>query len=328
MTGHLVNELPSDVAKFDLKKSSRWDLPRLVLRMANVLDDFDPDIIFTSLEYSALIASLARYFRNHPAKLALQKQSLPNYSRWNESLRGIKRVIDRFVDRNADLILVPSKNVKKEIEGRYFACPKCEIAFIPNAFDPSRVNSAVQVPNGSRPKLIVAMGRLEKNKGFDLLFRAVAQLPAGSAEVLLLGDGPERLELEKLARDLKIIDFVSFGGVKTDPFPLLSTGTIGVVPSQFESFGNVIIEMFAVGLPVIAFDVDYGPRELIRNGENGILVRNRNPESLAEAIAGLLSNAELRNQISGRAQADVFEHYSISKTVAHYQRSLTVLYRG
>jgi glycosyltransferase involved in cell wall biosynthesis len=172
------------------------------------------------------------------------------------------------------------------------------------------------------------MGRLEKIKGFDLLLRAFALLPPGEAQLVIIGDGTERLNLEALAKELELLELVTFLGAQVDPFPFLLNGTIGVVPSEFEAFGNVIIEMFAAGLPVVCFDVELGPREIIRDGINGMLLKDRNESALAQALKRLIGDESLRVTLASNARADARNNYSLDRVASVYGHWLSSLGKG
>jgi glycosyltransferase involved in cell wall biosynthesis len=169
------------------------------------------------------------------------------------------------------------------------------------------------------------MGRFVDWKRFDLVLRAVSLLPPGSVELHLIGDGPERQSLERLAMELGIHGQTRFHGYLADPFPVLKKACIGVLPSQFEAFGNVIVEMFAAGLPVVAFDVNYGPREIIRDGENGILVRALEPKDLAEALSKLLKDVDLRRKMGANARQEAERRYGVAGAVRTYEECFSLL---
>jgi glycosyltransferase involved in cell wall biosynthesis len=216
------------------------------------------------------------------------------------------------------MIIAPSRGILKELKPCLEGV-EIPLAWIPNVVDLRRVPPPTASERISSTGKIVAMGRFVAWKGFDLLLEALSLLPKGSVELHLIGDGPERDSLKRLARELHVSDFTYFHGYLPDPFPLLRGGAFGVLPSRFEPFGNVIIEMFATGLPVIAFDVDYGPREIIRNGMNGFIVRNRNPQHLAEAMSTLLSDRELCGKMGDLAREEVERHYALEPAIRAYE---------
>src|SRR5690606_8206234 len=125
---------------------------------------------------------------------------------------------------------------------------------------------------GSRP-VIVALGRLVDLKGFDLLIRAFAMvaeaIPGWSLEIH--GEGPERPALEALAHALGVGERVRLPGYARDPHAVLRDAGLFALSSRLEGSPNALIDAMADGLAVVAFDCEAGPRELLRDGEDGVL---------------------------------------------------------
>lgn len=166
-------------------------------------------------------------------------------------------------------------------------------------------------PDDRPPRRIVAVGRLARDKGFADLLRAVAALGRREgerrlvAEVEIVGDGPERRALERLARRLGIADRVVFRGwLRFDQVrAAMTAATVLVHPSDRLGDGlpNVLREAMAVGTPVIASRVA-GIPEALDDGRCGVLVPPRNVEALADAIAAVLGDAGLRGTLAARAR--------------------------
>ncbi len=135
--------------------------------------------------------------------------------------------------------------------------------------------------------LVLALGRLHRNKGFDVLIRAASHLPG--VQVVIAGEGPEREALAELIKHERLNDRVHLLGWRQDTAALLASADLLVCPSRTEPLGNVIIEAWSARCPVIAAAAD-GPRELINPGEHGILVPPENPDALADAIRALLGD--------------------------------------
>ena len=324
LEGLLLVEVPAHVRLFDLKKRSRWDFPWLVLRLRRILEEFRPEFVIASMEYATALSWLSNRLRSRRARIIALKQVMPSQARLGEPFRRAKRVLDRLVDRRLDLIIAPSRGILDEL-ARCLEGVRIPLVKIPNAVDLGRMPAPTGRPEPAPLGGIVAMGRFVSWKRFDLVIKALARLPRGTTELHLVGDGPERESLERLAGDLGVSEFTHFHGYHANPFPILERASIGVLPSQFEPFGNVIIEMFAAGLPVVAFDVDYGPREIIRDGENGILVRTLGSGDLAEALASLLKNPDLRTRMGTQAREDAERHYAVEQAVRAYEDCFTFL---
>lgn len=161
---------------------------------------------------------------------------------------------------------------------------------------------------------LVCPARLKRYKGIDVLLRAFATVAPRHRQVrlVLAGDGEERSALEALARELSITDRVSFlGAVPPEHMStLLAEAGALVLPSRTEGLPLAIVEGMACGLPIVATAVG-GIPEVIRSGQNGLLVEPENPGQLAEALEVLLTDASLRERLGAAARKAFLEspHY-------------------
>ncbi len=174
--------------------------------------------------------------------------------------------------------------------------------------------SALGVPDDA--PLIVALGRLHRNKAFDVLIRALTRLPA--AHAVIAGEGTERAALAALARAEGVAARVHMPGWCEDQASLLAASSLLVCPSRREPLGNVVIEGWSAGLPVIAAGVD-GPAELIRSGRDGLLVPPDDPPALAEALASLLRDAAGARELAAAARARFDTEFAEAPVVARWR---------
>ena len=151
------------------------------------------------------------------------------------------------------------------------------------------------------------MGRLVRQKGFDLLLEAFARaLPdAPNATLTIFGEGPERAALDAQASALGIRDSVRFPGVTETPGAWLEAGEIFVLSSRFEGFPNVLVEALAGGLATIAFDCPWGPSTILSDLNSGILVPPEDVDALGRALRCLTTDQELRARLAAAAPAAV-----------------------
>ena len=168
------------------------------------------------------------------------------------------------------------------------------------------------------------MGRLHENKAFDVLLKAVARVP--NVYVWIAGEGPLRKQLEQEAEVLGIKPRVRFLGWRDDAEALFAAADIFICPSRHEPLGNVVIEAWAQGVPVIAAD-SIGPGTLIQQGSNGILFPVDDFVSLANFIKRLISDEELHKTIVENGydqyEAEFTEPIVVDKYIKFFEQLLS-----
>jgi GalNAc-alpha-(1->4)-GalNAc-alpha-(1->3)-diNAcBac-PP-undecaprenol alpha-1,4-N-acetyl-D-galactosaminyltransferase len=159
------------------------------------------------------------------------------------------------------------------------------------------------VPATPSPPIILAIGRLAKQKGFDLLLDAFYR--TGLARIgwhlAILGEGPERCALEQQAIKLGVAEVVSLPGF-VDVGQWLGRSEIFVLSSRFEGFPNALIEAMQMRRACVSFDCPSGPRDLIESGRNGLLVPPQDVAALSEALQRLAADPVLRCQLGAEAE--------------------------
>ncbi|MBR0672284.1 glycosyltransferase [Neoroseomonas soli] len=181
--------------------------------------------------------------------------------------------------------------------------PAARAHYLPNFVEDlaGAAPAALPAPPGARR--LLAMGRLHRNKGFDIALRALAQIPA--AHLSIAGEGPERAALEALARELGVADRVAFLGWRRDTGALLAGCEAFVCSSRHEPLGNIVLEAWSAGRPVVAI-ASQGPGELMTDGRDGVLVPDQDPAALAAAVARLLDDPS-RAEALGHAGRAAYE---------------------
>ena len=160
-------------------------------------------------------------------------------------------------------------------------------------------------------------------KNQELIIRAYNKIKNRSnTKLLILGQGEKKEELQTLANNLGIGDDVIFLGWRKNPFNIISQCDLFVLSSDWEGLPLVIIEAMSFGIPVISTDCPSGPREILENGKYGVLVKPKDEDKLADAISKLLSDRQLRSELSelGKRRANEF---SLKKMLDNYEELFT-----
>lgn len=198
--------------------------------------------------------------------------------------------------------------------------PGVQAQVIPNAvrWPLERVEPVVPAGRVAGRRRLLAVGRLHPVKGFDCLLRAFAQLASlfPDWDLTILGEGEARADLEALCDGLGLKGRVSLPGRVGNVGDWYLSSDAYVLSSVAEGLSNTLLEAMASGLPCVAFDCETGPREIIRDGIDGILVRPvQDPEALAARLSQVMSDAGLRARLAQRA-VDVRDRFSTARVMA------------
>ncbi len=251
--------------------------------------------------------------------------------------RGRDALLQRFTRGWADKVVAVSQAVAAELAATEKIDPG-KVLVIQNGIDLERFRigadeekqrreTARQAWGASENDLVVgAVGRLHGPKGLEYLVQAFALAKSEEPRLRLViaGDGPERENLENLARDRRIE--VLFLGYQTDPIPLYPGFDIYALPSLAEGSPNALLEAMACGRPAIASRVGGVPEAAI-DGESGILVEPRNPAALAKALLDLAKDPPRRNALGRAARERVEADFDLAKKVDQHQDLYRALLR-
>jgi len=194
------------------------------------------------------------------------------------------------------------------------------------------IPNPVLIPEGFRrrntirrdgPKRIIALGRLSEEKCYDLLIRTFGRIQARHPEWTLeiVGDGPLRQTLVQLRDELRLQGRVELSGLSKAPFEKLGQADMFVLTSRFEGFPNALCEAMAAGLPVVSFDCPNGPREIIRDGVDGILVPHQDAEALANAMERVMGDSELQEWLASRAP-EILDRFGIDRVMRMWEDTI------
>jgi len=296
-------------------------------KMLQLIKRERPDIVFGMLHYACIMLSVTKFFLKDKVKIIISprtpsKHAINFYFGERPFGKVLWNFMIRFFCRHSDHIVVASKGIKQECIADYNA-DRNKVVVINNCVDAQSVEKSSMEPmdreNVFNGFVISTAGRLVKEKSLSVLIKAFALLRKDfNAKLWIVGDGPERPHLDSLAARLNIVDDIVFWGFQENPYKFIKKSDVFVHTSLFEGFGNIILEAMACGVPVIATDCPVGPREIIINGENGILVPVRDESALAKELKKVLENKEVRNLFVKNAHKRLLE-FTPQKMVRSYE---------
>lgn len=292
---------------------TRAMLPRLIRE----LREGKPDILFATMIDANIMASLAIPWLGTRPILVLRET---NSQRARGDIGFVRRHLIRWAYRRADRIVALSEGVRSELIEDLRLDPT-HASTIHNPVDLSPTlapERPSQMPAGI---CIVGAGRLVRQKNFPLLIETLARLPE-TVSLAILGDGPDREDLAGLVESLSLSNRVVMPGFVTNPRSWFTHATAFVLSSRWEGFGHVLVEAMAAGAPVIATDCPHGPRDIIKNGQTGLLVRSEDGDALADAVSRLLNDEPLRASLAAKGREST-ARFSTSRISKQYMRLFT-----
>jgi GalNAc-alpha-(1->4)-GalNAc-alpha-(1->3)-diNAcBac-PP-undecaprenol alpha-1,4-N-acetyl-D-galactosaminyltransferase len=189
-----------------------------------------------------------------------------------------------------------------------------QVHVIPNPVPVPAVDGADAPAQTHSQRTIAAMGRLAPQKGFDLLLAAFGRCASKHMDwsLVILGEGEERTRLEGLAGELGIKARVSLPGLVEDPATVLREADLFVLASRYEGFPMALLEAMGCGLAVISTDCKSGPREIVRDEVDGVLVPPNDVDALAAAMDRLMGDGDERERLGGRA-VEIVDRFSMER---------------
>lgn len=302
---------------------------KVVLALSLIIRQERPAAILSFMDYCNTVTLLANRLAGGRSRAVISVHTLLSAFLQGKGadVRGrlLKLLADRLY-RQADTVVTVSRGVAADLVST-FALPESKISVIGNPIDLHRIGAlaaedvqeSVFIEGGP---IVLSVGRLAPEKGGRHLVRAFSHVREQiDANLVFLGEGPEKAELQCLCAELGIEQKVFFLGHRENPFVYMAKSTVFALSSLYEGFGNVLIEAMACGLPVVSTRCYPGIETLIRDGKTGLLVDVGNERALADAVIRLLADSGLRHELSSQAQKEVWR-YDVREITARYQSVL------
>ena len=276
----------------------KFTLPRLFKhRLRKLLDEIQPDVVVSTTYALPLFREiLSQPYRHvvesHVCYYQLLLQKKFTHISWLD--RKIARHLLEMLKRCEKVVVLTHKDA---------ACWKGydNIEVIHNVVTnyPEKITDVAD-----RPKRIIAVGRLQAQKGFDLLIQSWQLIAARHPDwqLVVYGHGGDLQKLQQQLEKAGLTSSMTFAGATDNIYKEYQNSAFYVMSSRYEGWGLVLVEAMSCGLPCVSFDCPYGPSDIIRDGEDGLLVENGNIQQLAEKMELLINNKELRERLGVRAR--------------------------
>ena len=282
-----------------------------------------PDVVLSFLKGTAILTWLALAgLRQRPRWIAREGNNILATTRAESPCALVRRAslgLTGMAYRRADAVLTNARAMARDMATQFRIDP-VRLHTIPNPVDLERIARAVQSappPRPPRPYLLAA-GRLEIQKGHDLLLTAFAASQAArSHDLVILGQGSLAAKLRNMAQSLGVGHAVHFVGFAENPYSWMAGADLFVLPSRWEGFPNAAAEAMAAGAPVLLADCDYGPRELVGPAQRDVLFPVGDSAALAAGIDRMIAAPSLRAANAAAGQMRV-KRFAIDQMVARY----------
>jgi len=325
--GSLLLRIPKEIPVIAL---NIYCFPFLFLKLISFLKKEKLDILVSTFPRFNIINILAKEFSKTKTKIVIIEQTIVSELE-NSAKNFINRAIARFIlpflikliYPRADSIISVSGGVAKDLLKFISDSSKLQVIYNPVIEERIYYLSEEPIKHSWFQKaglpIIISAGRLIKTKDYPTLLLAFSwvfkKIPS---RLVILGEGKERKNLERLSIKLGISENVAFLGFQENPYKYLKKSSLFTLSSLREGFSNVIVEAMACGLPIVSTNCQ-GPVELLEKGKNGILIEKGDEKALAKAIIMLLNNFSLRNKLSeeGKRRA---KDFTVEKSINQYDK--------
>jgi len=304
--------LPDSVERKALNLSTRWQVLLKFLKLRAAIISAKPDVIVSFIERVNIMTLLSTRGLGIPVVVSERSapEDLETHPFWNWMRAWVYLFSSRIILQSQGALdyFLPT------FQGKAVIVP----------------NPVVAPPETSLPRrtltqpMMLSVGRLHAVKQFDRLISAFAMLKDKHPDWILTiaGDGSLKNKLEKLGQDLELGDRLHLPGYVKSPYALLRQADLFVMTSRVEGFPNALCEAMACGLPVISTDCPSGPREIIRDGVDGILVQNDDIAAVSAAMDHLMSDEAERKRLASRS-IEIVKRFDLDKVIHIWESILT-----
>lgn len=256
-----------------------------------------PKTVVSTLLMVNIIAVLSRKLSGVNTRLILREaiNASADVKQTNDKVQRYFGWLRKWALKNADALIAPSSGVAKDLQSKY----KLDSSKTHVIYNPVEIEQMIALGKrkesllekiGSGVPIILGVGRLNFQKNFDALIEAYEKvLRVKKAELIILGEGPERESLENIVSEKGLNGRVHMPGFLSNPFPIFRKASVFVLSSRYEGMPNALTQSLVFQLQVVSTDCPSGPSELLEGGKYGYLTDVGNTDALAEGILKGLS---------------------------------------
>ena len=296
------------------------DAPRIraaAFRLLQLVRRLKPDLVLSSMFHLNFLVLLLRPFFPRGTRVLVRQNGTASSTL--EGLPVYTRSLYRFLYRRADKVICQTRAMAQDLAGQ-FQLRQDRLTVLPNPVDFDEIRACTEpmpAPWAGPSPHLLAVGRLSREKGFDLLLQALASIRTQfpNTNLLLAGTGPEQAALQAQCRALQLETAVCFAGHVPRPWFYFSDATLLVLPSRHEGLPNALLEAAAAGLPLVALPASGGVADLLRD-QPGVWLA---PEISAEALAASLLAALETLQPGDRFAHSFVEQFRIDRAIQVYE---------
>jgi len=304
--------------------STRWfdvvGLIRRLLALRKSIKQTQPDVVISFLDGNNemfLLASIAERYK----KILSCQIDIERHEHFNPRWESLRKILYRWADK---IVFLDSKQAVRASR----KSPAWKCVGIPNPVmdvDTTPDDEAGKIIDeiAKFPFRLVAMGRLENQKGFDLLLESFERVKHHYPEagLVILGEGQLREDLQEQVKNLGLSENVLMPGQIQKPHAVIVACDIFVFSSRYEGQGLALVEAMACGVPAVSFDCPSGPAFIIRNKVDGILVPPEDVEAFSNAVIMLLGDENIRKGLSEKT-IEVKERFSNEEICKEWEKFL------
>jgi len=285
----LINK-NTNINIIDFKKNSAY---KSIYQLVNYIKKHEPDVLISGGEAPNIVLILVKLYlfnKNFKTIVSIRTHLTTQYKHTKTHNQTVLKYLGKVFYRFADEIVAVSKGVAEDVSELFFIRrDRIKVIYNPIVNNEMLKLSEERVDHpwivDKQVPVILGAGRLAKQKNFPLLINAFSIIKNEiDAKLIILGEGEARGKLEKLIKEEQLNESVDLVGYEPNPYKYMKNSDVFVLSSEWEGFGNVIVEAMACGAKVVSRDCYSGPAEILKNGEYGILIKENNPQELAKGI--------------------------------------------